>query len=175
MTNRMRVLCSCCVACVGILVTNPMWAAPTATFEVSAAIVEGCVVSGGGANGNYGTLDFGTASTLSTDEKTAELIRNQSVSFYCTEGVTLNAAIDGGQNYVNGQRNMIAEDGSGSLISYSIYSDANMATPVGVNENIMIVAEDANQISIPLYGKLKLSGGNPAGRYNDNLTLTVTW
>ncbi len=169
----MRAFFSGCIVCAGGLIVAPSWGAPTATFEVSAAIVEGCVVSSGG--GEYGVLDFGVASTLSTDEKTAELVENQSVYLYCSEGVTLNASVDGGANYANGHRNMIAEDGSGSLIPYTIYGDASMQTPVGVDESIQVVTRGVNQVSIPIYGKLTLSGSNPAGRYNDNLTLTVTW
>ncbi|WP_146747534.1 Csu type fimbrial protein [Halomonas elongata] len=162
---------------VGLLLNSSSYGVtmPTQTFQVTAAIIAGCEVSVGSESGNYGTIDFGSASTLATGDYTAQLVRNQSVFFYCTNGVTLSASFDGGGSYSNGTRNMLSQDGSNSLIPYALYSDASMTTPITVNGQVMVESDGQNQITIPVYGKAHLSGNHPAGRYSDTLTLTVTW
>ncbi|MEI2684797.1 spore coat protein U domain-containing protein, partial [Erwinia aphidicola] len=44
-----------------------------------------------------------------------------------------------------------------------------------VNQNVALTYSNANNITLPIYGQLQLSGVNRAGTYSDTLTVTLSW
>lgn len=154
-------------------------AATTGQFDVTATVTPGCLVDGLGASGNagqIGTLDFGTASTFSTQQRTATSTTGQTMRLRCTQGVTLRMSVDGGTHASSGQRNL-QRGATTSRIPYSLCSDAACTLPIAIGTavNTAITTSNSEDVRLPIYARLTLPGTLPPGIYTDTLTVTLTW
>ena len=144
-------------------------AATTATVQVSASIVAGCVVTSTG--GLYGTLNFGTYSGLSTAAVSVALAGG--VTLQCTPGVTVSMTVDGGLHNVSGRRLQI---GSGTAqIAYQLFRDAAHSQSLGIAQSVNVPYTDANAITLPIFGYVLLPGNQPAGTYSDTLQVQLVY
>ncbi|CCG85846.1 Csu type fimbrial protein [Erwinia piriflorinigrans] len=146
---------------------------PTQSFAVNAAIVNGCVISGTNT-GVYGTLNFGTLPAIGTYSANASLVQNATITLACTPGTTLNMSINGGSYYASGSRKLQQTTGT-NRVAYSLYSNAGLTTAIPVNQNVALSYSNANNIILPVYGHLQVTGVNTAGSYTDTLTVTLNW
>lgn len=144
------------------------------TFKVNARIAAGCELTAG-SQGRLGSLDFGTASGVSSGQVTAAFIPEQMLSLACTPGVTLRMQINGGQHR-DGGRNM-QRDGGSERVPYRLYTSSAMGAgnEIGIDTDVSIVVKNGNNIALPLYGAAQLTGLSPAGTYSDQLTVTLSW
>ncbi|MGY2288580.1 Csu type fimbrial protein [Pseudomonas sp. SDO528_S397] len=156
------------LACVSSL-PLPLAAVTSANFQVSASIVAGCLVVGGVSN--YGNLNFGSYSALSTATVSTSL--SSGVQLQCTPGVTLNMSVDGGQNNASG-RNLKLTSGS-AKVAYQLFRDAGLSQALGVAQSVNVAYSNANNISLPIYGRVVLPGNQPAGTYSDVLQVQLSW
>lgn len=147
-------------------------ALPTADFAVNASIVNGCVISGTNP-GVFGTIDFGTQPGVGTVTANAAYVQSSTIVLACTPGTTLNMSINGGSNFTTTRNLRVA--GNTNLVPYTLYSNAARTTPILVNQNMVLTLTNANNITLPIYGQLQLSGVNRAGTYSDTLTVTLSW
>ncbi|MDR0281348.1 MAG: spore coat U domain-containing protein [Paucimonas sp.] len=158
------------LALVAAVAPVPLDAATTSTFLVNATIQAGCLVVGGVSN--YGNLDFGSFSALSTAVATTPL-NGTTVTLQCTPGVTLSMAVDGGQNN-NGSRNLKRSSGS-NLQVYQLFRDAGFSQALGINQTVAVSYADSTAVKLPIYARAQLTGALPAGSYTDVLQVTLTW
>lgn len=147
----------------------PLAAAPGATFQVAASVVPGCLVVGGGSN--YGNLSYGSYAASTVGPVSTSLAAG--VQLQCTPGVTLTMSIDGGQNN-NGVRNLKLNSGSAQL-AYQLYSDIGLSQVLGIGQGINVTYSNANNIRLPIYGRVVLPGTQPTGIYSDVLQVQLTW
>lgn len=154
------------------VVTFQAAALPNQSFQVTATVVDGCLITGGPA---IGKLDFGSHAGSDRQRFTAAMVQNTAFTLACTPGTTLTLRIDGGSHYTN-QRNLQRVGGT-TLIGYQLYRDAGLtsAGAIPVGQNVPLTYSDANHIVLPVYGALQLSGMSPAGTYTDTLTVTMSW
>jgi spore coat protein U-like protein len=164
----------------GIAACDPsaVLADTTATFQVSATIVSGCEIngvlaSGGETLGDYGTVDFGTHSSLSTGTVTAAITPNASLTLSCTPGVSLTMALDGGLHAAT-SRNMQAAE-SADLVPYRLYSNASLTDELLIGQASSVSFSDPQAITLPVYGKVILSGDKQPDTYSDTVILTLSW
>lgn len=155
-------------------VIGPAWALPTQTFQVSATIANGCVVSGTNT-GVFGTLNFGTQPGVGSVSASASYVQSSTITLACTPGTTLNMSINGGSNYSSTRNLKIANNTD--LVAYSLYTSAthSAASAIPVNQNVALTYSNANNITLPIYGLLQMSGVRRAGTYSDTLTVTLSW
>ncbi len=158
------------LALVAAVAPVPLDAALTSTFLVNATIQAGCLVVGGVTN--YGNLNFGSYSALSTAVVTTPL-NGTTVTLQCTPGVTLSMAVDGGQNN-NGSRNLKRSSAS-NLQVYQLFRDAAFSQALGINQTVAVSYSDPTAIKLPIYARAQLTGALPAGTYTDVLQVTLTW
>lgn len=151
---------------------HSVWSLPQATFEVSANIVNGCVVSGTNP-GVFGTLDFGTQPGVGNVTADAAFVQSSTITLACTPGTTLNMRINGGSNFTTTRNLKVANNTN--LVAYSLYTNASHTKPIAVDQDIQLTLTNANNITLPIYGQLQLSGVNRAGTYSDTLTVTLSW
>lgn len=146
----------------------------TQTFDVTATIASGCSVTTG-TSGALGVLNFGTRSGVATGQLSTQLVPNASFTLACTPNAALSMRINGGGNYTT-VRNLLRSGGTQQL-PYRLYSSSSLAanTEIGLNQSVSIAYTDSNNITLPLYGVVQLSGFSPAGSYTDQLTVTLTW
>lgn len=144
------------------------------TFDVTATLVAGCSVTSG-TSGVLGSLNFGTRSGVASGQVSAQVVPNASLSLICTQNTPLSMKINGG-NYYDTVRHLQRSGGTQQLV-YRLYSSSSLAanTEIGLNQSVPITYTDGNNISLPLYGVVQLSGFSPAGSYTDQLTVTLTW
>jgi len=159
---------------------DPARAETTASFDVSATILAGCAVDGVGTNGDVGSigiLDFGHDTTLSTASHNAALAGSQTIALRCTPGVALNMTLGGGQHASGGNRNMQLGSSTAERLQYRLYADAGMTDEIGIDQqrSILVTAANMNDVQLPVYGQVSLSGGSAAGTYTDTLLVTLTW
>ncbi|ARF52011.1 MULTISPECIES: Csu type fimbrial protein [Pantoea] len=142
------------------------------TFQVSASIVAGCVISGTNT-GIFGTLNFGTQSGLASSSVSASYVQSSTINLACTPGTTLSMTINGGSNYTTARNLKLANNTN--TIPYYLYSNAAHTTPIPVNTAVPLSYSNANNITLPIYGLLQLPGPTSAGVYSDTLSVTLTW
>jgi spore coat protein U-like protein len=152
----------------------------SANFDVTAAIVPGCLVDGLGSAGNagtIGTLDFGHDTSLSAASHSATTTASQSIRLRCTPGVNLSMSIDGGTHSASGARNLQLGADTAARIVYRVCRDAacNLPIAIGGTASTVVTAANANDVRLPVYAALTLPGHLPPGTYTDTLTVTLTW
>jgi len=157
-----------------LCISYPGWSLPTQTFQVSATVVNGCLVSGTNT-GVFGSLDFGTQPGVGSRSVSASYVQSSTVNLACTPGTTLNMSINGGGNYGTSRNLKVANNSD--LVAYTLYTSAthSAASAIPVNQNLALTYSNANNITLPIYGLLQLSGVNRAGTYSDTLTVTLSW
>ncbi|MCX3308100.1 spore coat U domain-containing protein [Pantoea vagans] len=148
------------------------WSLPTSTFQVTASIVAGCVISGTNT-GVFGTLDFGTQSGVATSTVNASFVQSTSINLACTPGTTLSMSINQGSNFTT-TRNLKLPNFT-NTVSYTLFSNASRTTVIPVNQAVSLSYSNANNITLPIYGQLQLPGTARAGVYTDTLTVTLSW
>ncbi|MVV50077.1 SCPU domain-containing protein [Pseudomonas sp. PB120] len=155
-------LCACCVPL-------PLAAVTSQSFQVSATVTAGCLVMGGVSN--YGNLNFGSRSALSTGP--VQVALTGGVQLQCTPGMTLNMTVDGGQYNSNG-RHLQLTTGS-NRVAYQLFRDAAFSQSLGIGQSVAVAYTDANNISLPIYGQVLLPGNQPGGTYSDVLQVQLSW
>lgn len=149
-------------------------ALPTQTFQVSAAVAAGCVISGTNTS-VFGVLNFGTRSGVETANISASYVQSSTIAIACTPGTALSMSINGGSNYTT-TRNLKLANFSNTL-AYRLFTNASYsaASEIPVNQNVALSYSNANSITLPIYGLLQLRGAQRAGTYSDTLTVTLSW
>lgn len=148
------------------------WGLPTSTFQVSASIVAGCVISGTNT-GVFGTLNFGTQSGVATATVNASFLQSTTINLACTPGTTLSMSINQGNNYTT-TRNLKLPNFS-NTVPYMLFSNASRTTVIPINQAVPLSYSNAGNITLPIYGQLQLPGTARAGVYTDTLTVTLSW
>jgi len=146
------------------------WSLPTSTFQVSASIVAGCVISGTNT-GVFGTLNFGSQSGVASNSVSASFVQSSTITLACTPGTPLSMSIS--SNYTT-TRNL-KHTSNTNTVPYTLYTNASLTTPIPVNSAVALSYSNANNITLPIYGLLKLPGPTRAGVYTDTLTVTLSW
>jgi spore coat protein U-like protein len=148
------------------------WSLPGSTFQVTASIVAGCVISGTNT-GVFGTLDFGTQSGVATSTVNASFVQSTSINLACTPGTTLSMSINQGSNFTT-TRNLKLPNFT-NTVPYTLFSNASRTTVIPVNQAVSLSYSNTNNITLPIYGQLQLPGTARAGVYTDTLTVTLSW
>ncbi|WP_410012996.1 spore coat U domain-containing protein [Sodalis sp. C49] len=154
------------------LYPGPLSALPTQNFQISASVVSGCQIQGGGV---LGTLDFGTLSGIDTRAANAALVQSASFAIACTPGTTLTMNLGGGNHFTTTRH--LQRLNNTDLIAYRLFTSASLspASEIPVNQDIAISHGDGDHIQLPVYGQLQLDGFHPAGTYTDSITVTLSW
>ena len=162
------------IACGLPLLTGSVsvWSLPTSTFQVTASVVAGCVITGTNT-GVFGTLNFGTQSGVAATTASASFVQSTSINLACTPGTTLNMTINQGANFTT-TRNLKLPNFS-NTVPYTLFSNASHTTVIPVNQAVPLSYSNASNITLPIYGQLQLPGTARAGVYTDTLTVTLSW
>ncbi|MDL2171635.1 MULTISPECIES: Csu type fimbrial protein [Asaia] len=137
--------------------------ATTTSVSVSAQIIGGCTINGavpasGGAVGSFGTLDFGSAISLS-----------------CTPGITVMMSLDDGQHPLNGSRAMMRNGGT-ERVTYSLYRDSSYSIALLPGTPFTLdTSHSPAPLNFPVYGRATPDGTTPPGQYSDIVTVTIQW
>lgn len=156
----------------------PAVADTSASFEVTASIVDGCEINGAlppndQAVGEIGFLDFGSHSALATGPVTASLTPAAGLVLRCTPGVSLTMSTDGGL-HEDGTRNLQDTAGS-SRLPYRLYRDAGFSQEMLAGQASAVSLTAGEPVALLIYGRLSLTGTLPPGTYDDTVVVTLNW
>ncbi|MGF6096521.1 Csu type fimbrial protein [Pseudomonas sp. 18175] len=164
-----RAGCAALAVCIGWGMPVSLLAVTSQSFLVSATITPGCLVVTGGTN--YGSLAFGSYSALATS--TASVALTSSVVLQCTPGVALSMTVDGGLYNSSGRRMQL--DSGTAKVAYQLFRDAALSQSLGISQSVSVAYSNANNITLPIYGRVQLPGNTPGGTYSDTLQVQLTW
>ncbi|MGL4859765.1 MAG: Csu type fimbrial protein [Enterobacteriaceae bacterium] len=157
-------------------------ATTNSSMNVTAQIASGCILGGGGSDvSTFGTLNFGTISTLSSSVNVASSASAGTITVKCTSGLSYTIALDAGQNSggsVTNGRNMLLSGGTQTL-NYQLYSNTGYSQIWGNGTNggaIVSATGSGSTQSFVIYGTLFSRQTQPAsGQYSDTVTATISY
>ncbi|MGK3124893.1 spore coat U domain-containing protein [Candidatus Pantoea formicae] len=148
----------------------------TDSFQVTAAITNGCAFgSNSSASADFGTLDFGSMSAISSPVDVASSSGAGSIVVTCTPGTAITLALDYGENGGSASARYLS-NGSATL-AYQLYQDAAHTKVWGSDSLAYSVSSfpESTQ-TYTVYGRLFATTGLPAsGTYRDTVTVTLTY
>lgn len=155
----------------------------TGTIGVTLTLTSACSINGtlltSGTGANFGTLDFGTATTLFTQQD-AQVLTGSSggISLTCSPGISPELTITSGSNDANTSGGHLHALASGtSNVPYDLYSDSSRSIVLQNNKSVALTASSTTYTT-NLYGRVFGAGTAstlPAGTYTDTLNVTLSF
>ncbi|MFZ2997614.1 spore coat protein U domain-containing protein [Sphingobium sp.] len=147
----------------------------TKAFQVSADIVQGCIVATN-SNGQWGSIDLGTVSGVARGTVTADLLSGgvAGIQIDCTPNMSATISADNGVRGVAGVRALGLNGSSVSTIPYQLFADGS-ATPWTTQSIALVFGSGATRRVLPIRGVATLSGAMAAGAYSDTVRITLSW
>jgi spore coat protein U-like protein len=147
---------------------------------VTLTIGAGCVVGGGNSAGSandFGSIDFGTYSSLSNiiDASATGSGGAGTLSLTCTTGTAYTVALNNGLHVGAGNQRQMAST-AGSFIKYNLYQDQARATTWSSGANALTGTGTGAAVPLIVYARVPAAVTTPdPDTYNDTVTMTVTW
>lgn len=168
---------------IGLALVTGGQAATTVTGQVSAnlTLTAACQVNGAGTGAgtgiNFGTLSFGTATSLFTEADGQVLGGGGgALSILCSSGTSPTVKVRAGTNdgQSTGGTRALA-DGSGNFVPYDLYTDSGHTTLLAIDGVINVGASTGVAQAVNIYGKAVGKAGLPAGTYTDTVAVELTF
>ncbi|WP_110685160.1 Csu type fimbrial protein [Salinicola aestuarinus] len=152
----------------------------TGTIGVTLELTAACRINGvDGVSGlDFGTLDFGTETTLFEETDSEVLNGSSAISVICSPETSPSVAISGGSFDANSDaENRHALSNGTSFVPYSLYTDAERSQQVGAGQSLPLsgTADGVNAQTLNLYGRAVGRDGLTPGSYNDTLNVVLTF
>lgn len=164
--------------CVFISSTSVLADTAQKSFKVTAQITTGCLLGSGSGTpaSDFGTLNFGSMSSLYSNVDVASSAGAGSIIVACTPGMAITVALDYGVNGGSSSQRFMS-NGSGNTLTYQLFQDSNRSTVWGTGAQAYSVASFPNTTqTYTVYGRLFATNGFPAqGSYTDTVTVTLTY
>lgn len=145
-------------------------------FKVSAQIASGCSLGGAGTQAaDFGTLSFGSMSSLYSNVDVASGAGAGSIVIACTPGIAISIALDYGVNGGSATNRYMAN--GGNALAYQLYQDSNRTSVWGNGALARSISSFPNTTqTYTVYGRLFATNGfPPPGAYTDTITVTLTY
>ncbi|MCU1748846.1 spore coat U domain-containing protein [Pseudomonas sp. 6D_7.1_Bac1] len=167
----------------GLALAASAQATTTVTGQISAnlTLTSACQVNGAGTGAgtgiNFGTLSFGTATSLFTEADGQVLGGGGgALSILCSSGTTPSVTVSAGSHdgLSTGGTRALA-DGAGNFVPYDLYTDSGHTTLLAIGGVINLAASTGVAQTVNIYGKAVGKAGLPAGTYTDTVTVSLTF
>ncbi|WP_275545262.1 spore coat U domain-containing protein [Pseudomonas sp. Marseille-Q0931] len=151
------------------------------SFQLRAEIVPGCLLGAGGSDAtSFGSISFGSISTLPANLDTASTPGNGSIVLQCSPGTAVTLSLNAGLNASSvGSGRYLAR--GAERLRYQLYQDAARSVIWGDGNNggarlsINFPVGGATQ-TFTVYARLfSVSPLPSAGFYTDTITVTVSY
>lgn len=171
----MRLWDGCAAALIGMFAAAPAPAQMQKSFQVSADIVNGCLVSTTG-NGTWGDIALGNVSSAATGTVEADLVSGGSngIQIDCTPGMSVTLSADNGNQPVAGTRQLGIAGNASARIPYQLYANGSQTPWTTQAVGLSFPAGTSHQL-FPVHAKATLPGGMAAGAYSDTVRVTLSW
>jgi spore coat protein U-like protein len=145
------------------------------SFQVTAAIVKGCVVATD-ASAQLGRIDFGTVPGTARGPTDATLLSGSTsgIAIECTPDTDVTITADLGEHASGGVRRLGLNGGNQDVVAYQLYADGS--TTAWTTQALSLrFASGATSRTMPIVGRAQLTGAMAAGSYSDTVRVTVAW
>lgn len=152
----------------------------TGTIDATITLESGCVINGTNVaddtgSADFGTLDFGTETTLFSEVSAQVTGTGAGITVQCTAGVTPNLVFQTGLHDANasgaGNKAMQHSSTTTQYVSYNLLRDDD--TTVINNGDSIALANDGSEQTITVNGRAYGTAGLIAGTYNDTVTVVL--
>jgi len=152
----------------------------TGTIDATITLESGCVINGtntadNAGSADFGTLDFGTETTLFSEASAQVTGTGAGITVQCTAGVTPNLVFETGLHDANasgpGNKAMQHTSTTTQYVSYNLLL-ADDTTVINNGDNIAL-SGDGSQQTITVNGRAYGTAGLIAGTYNDTVTVVL--
>lgn len=150
----------------------------TGQIALSLTLTSSCQVNGGTSLSglNFGTLNFGSTSSLFT-EASSQLLGGTgsggALSILCSSGTSPTVKVRAGLN--DGQNSRALSDGHGNLVPYNLYTDSSFNMPLAIDGVISLATSTGVPQTVSIYGKATGVAGLPAGTYTDFVSVELAF
>lgn len=159
-----------------LIACNAMAGSVTNPIGVQATVVPGCVlgIASTGAFTNYGTIDFGSVTNLTSNVDVTTSNGAGSIVLTCTPGIPASIALDAGLNSSSTSARLL-KSGTDTL-GYQLYQNSARTILWGTGSD----AYNFTTLPVPsqttIYARLNSQTNFPAaGTYTDTVTATISW
>lgn len=156
-------------------------AATTVTGSVTASLVltSSCLVNGiaGSSALNFGSLNFGTTSSLFTQAGSQVLGGGGgAMSILCSAGTVPVIKVRTGSHdgQATGGSRALA-DGAGHFVPYDFFTDTGYSSLLAIDGTISLATSTGVAQTVNLYGRAIGVAGLPAGTYTDTVSVELTF
>ncbi|UZW62197.1 Csu type fimbrial protein [Lysobacter enzymogenes] len=153
----------------------------TGKIDAKITLTSGCVINGnntndGAANVQFGTLDFGSQTTLFSQADGQVQGSGQGIQVQCTAGVaprlTFGAGQYDGSGGGGGNKAMRHATDTARFVTYTLYANAGRTDAINAGRQIAL-ASDGSAQTVNVYGRAFGAAGLIAGNYTDVVTVTL--
>lgn len=148
----------------------------TGTIDATITLTSACEVNGSTATTgvDFGTLDFGSHTTLFTEAAAAMAGAGSAISIQCSPGSPASLTITGGSYDAQVPGSGRAMSNGTLYIPYDIYADAAFANVLANNTPIAVTADGTPQL-IALYAQALGNELLVPGTYTDTVSVTLSF
>lgn len=173
--SRIARLVARIAATIGALFIGVAHSETQRSFQVSAAIVKGCVVAANGAS-QLGRIDFGTVAGTARGTLDAAMVSGgtSGIAIECTPDTDVTVTADMGENASGGVRRMKVGGGGTGFVAYQLFADGS-STAWTTQALAYRFATGATKRTLPIVGRAQLTGAMAAGSYADTVRVTIAW
>ncbi|WP_443969463.1 Csu type fimbrial protein [Sphingobium sp. CR28] len=152
----------------------------TGTIDATITLESGCIINGanaadGAGSADFGTLDFGTETTLFSQASAQVTGAGAGITVQCTAGVTPNLVFQTGLHDANasgaGNKAMQHSSTTTQYVSYNLLRDDD-ATVINNGDSVAL-SNDGSEQTIAVNGRAYGAAGLIAGTYNDIVTVVL--
>lgn len=151
----------------------------TSTFTVSATIDNGCVFGDGmgSSTSDFGTIDFGTMSSIASSVDVTSSTGSGSIVVTCTPGLAATIALDYGVNGGSSTERYLINSAGTQTLGYQLYQDSARTTVWGSDSLAYSISSfPGTTQTYTVYARLFASSDMPlAGVYTDTVTVTLIY
>jgi spore coat protein U-like protein len=163
------------IALLAWFAATPAAAQMSKAFQVSADIVNGCLVTTAGS-GNWGDIALGSVSSSATGTVEADLISGgaNGIQIDCTPGLTVSLSADNGNQPVGGTRQLAITGNASAKVPYQLYANGSNTPWTSQSVSLSFPAGTSHKL-FPVHAKATLPGAMVAGAYSDTVRVTLSW
>ncbi|CAM3908772.1 Spore coat protein U [Bordetella tumbae] len=148
-------------------------------FQVQAVVINGCVfgTSASSAVSDLGTIDFGTATDLSSGRDAVSTAGNGSVTLTCTPGMSVSVALGSGLHGASTSARYLKRVNGAELLAYQLYQDTQRTTVWGTGAQALTINNfPPSTQTYTVYARMLNRSGFPvAGEYRDTVVVELSY
>jgi spore coat protein U-like protein len=153
----------------------------TGTVDATITLTTGCIINGqavndGASSADFGTVDFGSRSSLFVSADSEVVGSGNGIAVQCSPGVspslTFGSGEHDGEGVGAGNRAMEHASETGEFVNYGLYTDTGRNSLIAINDSLPL-ASDGTAQTVRIYGRAFGAAGLPTGTYSDTVVVTL--